>query len=64
MVKEALMIGETKSNRTEVPIKNKYLFTIREVGAYLDLGTKHMRRMAEANKDEFTIFISNKYMIT
>ena len=28
---------ETKSNRIEVPIKDKYLLTIREAGAYFGL---------------------------
>ena len=40
---------ETKSNRIEVLIKDKYLLTIREAGAYFGLGTKYMRRIAEQN---------------
>lgn len=54
---------ETNSNRIEVPIKDKYLLTIREAGAYFGLGTKYMRRIAEANEGDFAIFIGNKYMI-
>ena len=54
---------ETKGNRIEVPIKDKYLFTIREAGAYFGLGTKYMRRIAELNEGGFAIFIGNKYMI-
>lgn len=54
---------ETKSNRIEVPIKDKYLLTIRETGAYFGLRTKYMRRIAEANEGDFAIFIGNKYMI-
>lgn len=63
MVKEVLMMEETKSNRMEVPIKDKYLLTIREAGAYFGLGTKYMRRIAELNEGEFAIFIGNKYMV-
>lgn len=54
---------ETKSNRIEVLIKDKYLLTIREAGAYFGLGTKYMRRIAELNEGDFAIFIGNKYMI-
>lgn len=54
---------ETKRNRIEVPIKDKYLLTIREAGAYFGLGTKYMRRIAEQNEGGFAIFIGNKYMI-
>ena len=54
---------ETKSNRIEVPIKDKYLLTIREAGAYFGLGTKLLRRMAEENAGGFAIFIGNRYMI-
>lgn len=54
---------ETKSNRIEVPIKDKYLLTIREAGAYFGLGTKKLRRMAEENEGGFAIMIGNRYMI-
>ena len=46
-----------------MPIKDKYLLTIREAGAYFGLGTKYMRRIVEVNESGFAIFISNKYMI-
>ena len=46
-----------------MPIKDKYLLTIRETGAYFGLRTKYMRRIAEANEGDFAIFIGNKYMI-
>lgn len=54
---------ETKRNRIEVPIKDKYLLTIREAGAYFGLGIKYMRRIAETNEGGFAVFIDNKYMI-
>lgn len=54
---------EAKINRIEVPIKHKYLLTIREAGVYFGLGTKYMRRIAELNAGGFAIFIGNKYMI-
>lgn len=63
MVKEAVKMEEIKSNRIEVPIKDKYLLTIREAGAYFGLGTKYMRRIAKLNEGGFAIFIGNKYMI-
>lgn len=49
MVKEVVKMEETKGNRIEVPIKDKYLLTIKEAGAYFGLGTKYMRRIAELN---------------
>ena len=54
---------ETKTNRIAVPIKDKYLLTIKEAGAYFGLGTKYMRIIAEAYEGDFAIFIGNKYMI-
>lgn len=63
MVKEVVEMKEAKINRIEVPIKDKYLLTIREAGAYFGLGTKYMRRIAELNEGGFAIFIGNKYMI-
>ena len=63
MIKEVLMMEETRRNRIEVLIKDKYLLTIREVGACFGLGIKYMRRMAEENEGGFNIFIGNKYMI-
>jgi len=63
MVKEVVKMEETKTNRIEVPIKDKYLLTIREAGAYFGLGTKLLRRMAEENAGGFAIMIGNRYMI-
>lgn len=63
MVKEEVEMEEVKSNRIEVPIKDKYLLTIREAGAYFGLGTKLLRRMAEENTGGFAIMIGNRYMI-
>lgn len=54
---------ETKPNRIEVPIKDKYLLIIREAGAYFGLETKLLRRMAEENAGDFAIVIWNRYMI-
>jgi hypothetical protein len=56
-------MDETKSNRIEVAIKDKYLLTIREAGACFGLGTKLLRRMAEENEGGFAIVIGNRYMI-
>ncbi len=46
-----------------VPIKDKYLLTIREAGAYFNLGIKKLRRMAEDNTDNFSIYNGSRYMI-
>ena len=63
MVKEVVKMEEAKGNRIEVTIKDKYLLTIREAGAYFGLGTKLLRRMAEENTGGFAIMIGNRYMI-
>ncbi|MFR0847307.1 MAG: excisionase, partial [Eubacterium sp.] len=62
-VKRAMTNPGQAAPRIEVPIKDKYLLTIREAGAYFGLGTKYMRRIAEQNEGGFAIFIGNKYMI-
>ena len=46
-----------------MPIKDKYLLTIWEAGAYFCLGTKLLGRMAEENAGGFAIMIGNRYMI-
>lgn len=46
-----------------MPIKDKYLLTIREVGAYFGLGTKLLGRMAEEYVDDIVIVIGNRYKI-
>lgn len=49
---------ETRSNRIEAPIKDKYLLTIREAGAYFSLGIKYMcSRITEINEGGFTILV-------
>ena len=63
MAKVVVKMEEIKSNRIEVSIKDKYLLTIREAGAYFGLGTKLLRRMAEENTGGFAIMIGNRYMI-
>lgn len=54
---------ETRCNRIEVLIKDKYLLTIRKADTYFCLESKYMCRMAEADEDWVTIMIGNKYMI-
>lgn len=46
-----------------VPICEKYTLTIKEAGAYFNIGTKKMRRLAEDNTDRFSVFSGNKYLI-
>ena len=60
MVKEVAKMEETKTNRIEVPIKDKYLLTIREAGAYFGLGTKYMRRIVSKKnaKESFKVMHS------
>ncbi len=46
-----------------VPIKDKYLLSIREAAAYFNLGIKKLRRLAEDNTDTFSIYNGSRYMI-
>lgn len=59
-----MKMEETRSNRIETPIKDKYLLMIREAGAYFSLGTKYTcSRITEINEGGFAIVIGNRYMI-
>ena len=48
---------------TDLPISQKYMLSIREASAYFNIGVKKMRRMAEDNKGEFSLFMGNRYLI-
>lgn len=46
-----------------VPMGEKYLLTIREAGAYFNLGVKKMRRLAEDNLGIFSVYSGNRYLV-
>lgn len=46
-----------------IPISQKYMLSIREASVYFNIGTKKMRRMAEDNEGEFSLFMGNRYLI-
>ena len=55
---------EEMNTKTEiVPIREKYLLTIREAAAYFNIGEKKIRRMAENNDGGYAFFIGNRYLI-
>lgn len=47
----------------DIPISQKYMLSIRETSAYFNIGVKKMRRMAEDNEGEFSLFMGNRYLI-
>ena len=54
------------SNENEgclLPIGDKYLLTIKEVGAYFNIGVKKMRRLAEDNLGVFSVYSGNRYLV-
>ena len=44
-------------------IGEKYMFTIKEAGAYFNIGIKKMRRIAEDNLGVFSVYSGNRYLI-
>lgn len=47
----------------ELPIREKYLISIKEAGAYFNIGSKKMRRLAETNEGSFALYSGNRYLI-
>ena len=43
----------------ELPIQEKYMISIKEAGAYFNIGIKIMRRLAELNEVRFALFNGN-----
>lgn len=46
-----------------VPVKEKYMLTIKEAAEYFSIGTKKMRRLAEDNLGRFAVYSGNRYLI-
>ncbi len=51
------------SGKTEIPISEKYMLTVREASEYFNIGIKNMRRMAEENTGFYAVFLGNRYLI-
>ena len=51
------------SGKTEIPISEKYMLTVREASEYVNIGIKNMRRMAEENTGFYAVFLGNRYLI-
>lgn len=49
--------------KTEIPINEKYMLTIKEASEYFNIGIKNMRRMAEENTGFYAVFLGNRYLI-
>lgn len=55
---------EEMNTKTEiVPIREKYLLTIKEAAAYFNIGEKKMRRLAEDNLGSFAVYSGNRYLV-
>ena len=46
-----------------MPVKDKFLITIKEASAYSSIGIKKMRRLAEDHLDTFAIYRGNRFLI-
>lgn len=53
----------SSKEKTEVPICEKYMLTIKEASAYFNIGNKKLRRLAEENTGRFSIYSGNRYLI-
>ncbi|MCR5100351.1 MAG: DNA-binding protein [Butyrivibrio sp.] len=56
-------IKEVVSRTIKLPIGEKYMLTLKEASAYFNIGEKKMRKLAEDNLGEISIFSGNKYLI-
>lgn len=46
-----------------VPIKDRYTLTVKEAGAYFNIGVKRIRRIIAEHPNQFTISCGNKQLI-
>lgn len=46
-----------------VPIKDKYALTVKEAGAYFNIGVKRIRRILAEHPNQFAISCGNKVLI-
>ena len=53
----------TENEDCVLPIGEKYLLTIKEAGAYFNIGVKKMRRLAEDNLGVFSVYSGNRYLV-
>lgn len=51
------------SEKSAIPISEKYMLTIKEASEYFNIGIKNMRRMAERNTGFYAVFLGNRYLI-
>ena len=54
---------QKKERILDLSISEKYMLTVREASVYFHIGIKHMRRLAENNDGEFTLFVGNRYLV-
>ena len=47
----------------KLALNEKYMLSINEAGAYLNIGVKKMRRLAEDNLRTFAVYSGNRYLI-
>lgn len=47
----------------KVSIKDKYMLTIDEAGAYFNIGTKRIRRILVEHPNQFTVNCGNRQLI-
>ncbi|MBO5486078.1 MAG: helix-turn-helix domain-containing protein [Eubacterium sp.] len=52
-----------ESGKMTVPVKEKYMLTIKEASEYFSIGVKKMRRLAEDNLGRFAVYSGNRYLI-
>ena len=52
-----------KEKDVPITLGEKYMLTIKEAGAYFNIGIKKMRRLAEDNLGVFSVYSGNRYLI-
>ena len=61
--KTNMVSTSTDNEECVLPIGEKYLLTIKEAGAYFNIGVKKMRRLAEDNLGVFSVYSGNRYLV-
>lgn len=46
-----------------LPLRERYVLSIKESAAYFNIGIKKMRRLAEENLGSFAVVSGNRYLI-
>ena len=56
-------LNRQESEKQSLSVGEKYMLSIKEAAEYFNIGTKKMRRIAEDNLGNVTVFCGNRFLI-